>query len=137
MMAFMHQLWTRYRELAFYCIIGCTGATLDFLIYLVLTSKVGIHYQWANFISVSFGIVNNFFLNSFFNFRVRDRMLLRMASFYAVGMIGCAMSAGCLWLFIERIGISPVISKLGTIALVTLVQFSLNKLLTFKKGVHS
>lgn len=123
----------RYRELVVYCIIGCTGAGLDFVIYIAFTSLLGIHYQLANFLSVTFGIVNNFFLNAYFNFKTRDRMLVRFVSFYSVGMFGWALSAGCLWLFIECLGVNAILAKLGTIVLVTIVQFCLNKFITFRK----
>ena len=122
-----------YRELVVYCMIGCTGASIDFVVYAVLTSCLGVHYQLANFLSVSFGIVNNFFWNYFFNFKMKDHILIRLGSFYAVGMFGCALSAGCLWLFIERIGLGGLISKLMTISFVTVVQFVLNKFITFKR----
>ena len=124
----------QYRELIVYCMIGCAGAGLDFVVYAFLTSHAGMYYQLANFLSVSFGIVNNFFWNYFFNFKTRDRMLIRLGSFYAVGMFGCALSAGCLWLLIEKIGLCSLISKLATILVVTVVQFCLNKYITFKKG---
>lgn len=125
----------QYRELIVYCMIGCTGAGLDFVAYAVLTSYAGLHYQLANFLSVSFGIVNNFFWNYFFNFKAKDRMLTRLGCFYAVGMFGCALSAGCLWLLIDMIGLCSLISKLATIFLVTVVQFCLNKYITFKRGI--
>jgi len=126
-------LFNRYRELIVYCMIGCTGAALDFVIYAILTGSAGLHYQLANFLSVSFGIVNNFFLNRHFNFKVKDRTLSRLLSFYAVGMFGWALSAGCLWLFIECMGLNSLIAKLGTIFFVTIVQFCLNKFITFRK----
>ena len=123
----------RYRQLIVYCIIGCTGATLDFVVYALLTRRVGMHYQLANFLSVSFGIINNFFWNCYFNFKTKDRILRRLVSFYSVGMFGCALSAGCLWLFIEVMGLNSLVAKLGTIFFVTVVQFCLNKFITFKK----
>jgi len=129
----IQNLFAKYRELIVYCMIGCTGATLDFVIYVCLTRGAGLHYQLANFLSVSFGIVNNFFLNRHFNFKVKDRMGARLASFYAVGMFGWALSAALLWLFIECLALNPLIAKLGTIVFVTVVQFCLNKFITFKK----
>ena len=123
----------KYRELILYCIIGCTGAALDFVVYMCLVEWVGVHYQLANLVSVSFGIVNNFFWNYFFNFKVRNHILIRLCSFYCVGMFGWALSAGCLWLFIEQIGINVLVAKLGTIFFVTAVQFCLNKFITFKR----
>lgn len=125
--------FVKYRQLIVYCIIGCTGATLDFLVYALLTNCAGMHYQLANFLSVSFGIINNFFWNCYFNFKTKDKILKRLASFYSVGMFGWVMSAGCLWLFIEIIGLNELIAKLGTIFFVTVVQFCLNKFITFRK----
>ena len=123
----------QYRQLIVYCLIGSTGATLDFVIYALLTNCAGIHYQIANFLSVSFGIINNFFWNCYFNFKTRDKILNRLVSFYSVGMLGWALSAGCLWLFIEVMSINVLIAKFGTIFFVTVVQFCLNKFITFKK----
>jgi len=128
------RIYTRYRELIVYCMIGCTGASLDFIIYACLARGAGFHYQLANFLSVSFGIVNNFFLNRHFNFKVKDRIGARLASFYAVGMFGWALSAVLLWLFIELMALNALVAKLGTIVFVTAVQFCLNKFITFRKG---
>lgn len=126
-------LLAKYRQLIVYCIIGCTGATLDFIVYAFLTNGVGMNYQLANFLSVSFGIINNFFWNCYFNFKTKDKILKRLLSFYSVGMFGWALSAGCLWLFIEVMGLNGLVAKLGTIFFVTVVQFCLNKLITFRK----
>ena len=125
-------LWNRFHELIVYCLIGCTGATLDFAIYAILTKGCGLHYQFSNFISVSFGIVNNFLLNYHFNFKVKDHVWQRLGSFYCVGLLGWALSAGCLWLMIERQGLNSLVAKLCTIVIVTIVQFCLNKFITFR-----
>lgn len=129
----VERLWNRFHELIVYCLIGCIGTFGDFVIYAALTRGCGVHYQFANFFSVSFGIVNNFILNYHFNFQVKNHVWRRLVSFYCVGMIGWTLSAGWLWLFVERIGITPLVAKLGTIFLVTVVQFCLNKFVTFRK----
>lgn len=123
------------KELIFYCMIGCTGATLDFIIYTVLTGSFGFHYQVANYLSVSVGIINNFILNRSLNFKTKDRTFVRLCCFYSVGMLGWALSAGCLWLFIEVLGLNAIMAKLITIFFVTVTQFGLNKCITFKKGI--
>lgn len=129
----VRQIFERYRQLVVYCIIGCSGATLDFVVYALLSNVVNLHYQIANFVSVSFGIVNNFFWNCYFNFKTKDRVVKRLISFYAVGMFGWALSAGSLWLLIEVLKLNHLVGKLCTIAFVTVVQFCLNKFYTFRK----
>ena len=119
-------------ELVRYCVIGVSGATLDALLFYLLT-HIGIHYQTANLISVSCGIVNNFFLNAFFNFKTKNRLLFRFCSFYLIGMLGCGISALLLWLFIEKWGLPTFASKLAIIFIVTAVQFTLNKMFTFAR----
>ena len=128
------QILNRYQELFTYCVIGCAGASLDFAVYAALTSWTCVHYQLANFFGVSSGIVNNFFLNFFFNFKVKDKVFVRLMSFYVVGMFGWALSAGSLWFFIEQMGMNALLAKFGTIFLVTIVQFSLNKTITFRRA---
>ena len=48
-------------------------------------------------------------------------------------MIGLGISAGLLYVFVERIGANVLISKLTIILIVTVVQFLFNKFVTFKK----
>ena len=105
---------------------------MDFAIYSALTRCFALHYQLANFIGVSCGIVNNFFLNYYFNFKARGHLPARLASFYAVGMVGCAMSAFLLWLLVGWMHLNAIAAKLCTIAFVTVVQFCMNKLVTFR-----
>ncbi len=119
-------------ELVRYCVIGVTGASLDAVLFYLMT-RAGIHYQIANFISVSCGIINNFFLNAYFNFKTKNRLLRRFCCFYAIGMFGWGISALLLWLFIEEWGLQPFSSKLVIIFIVTAVQFTLNKTFTFAR----
>ena len=123
----------RQRELVLYCIIGFSGVSIDYFAFIILTCTIGVHYQFANAVSVSFGICNNFFWNAHCNFKVKDRLLLRFLCFYCVGMIGLAISAALLYLAVEILKWHVIASKLGIIVVVTIVQFVLNKFVTFKR----
>ncbi|MGI5831842.1 MAG: GtrA family protein [Thermoguttaceae bacterium] len=124
-------------ELFRYGLIGVTGATLDAVLFYLLT-RAGVHYQVANLLSVSCGIINNFFLNAFFNFKTKNRLVRRFCCFYLIGMFGWGISALLLYLFIEIWGLPPLTSKLVIIFIVTVVQFTLNKTFTFARGsIHT
>ena len=118
-----------------YCLIGCSGAFLDFIIFVFLIKFIGInHYLMGNCISVTVGITNNFFLNAYLNFKTTDKIFLRFISFYFVGIIGLIISLGILYLMVDIYKYNAVFSKIVTIFVITVIQFLLNKFITFKKG---
>ena len=129
----IRQLIVRFRELIVYCVIGATGAGLDILIFMLLTSCTTLHYQLANVISVSCGIIDSFLLNYFFNFNVKNRFLLRFLSFYAVCLFGMFLQMVMLFLLIEKAGMANFWAKFFALCVITVVQFCLNKFITFRK----
>lgn len=129
----IRKLYNKYRELIKYCIIGCSGALLDFIVYTILIKAFGMNYLLANALSVTAGITNNFFLNAYLNFKVTDKLFKRFISFYLVGMLGLLISEILLYLLVDIMIMNSIIAKIITIFVITIVQFILNKTITFKK----
>lgn len=125
-------LYARFRNLILYGIIGGCCAALDFGIYTILCYFDLLPYLWANVISIHCGIFCSFFLNRSINFRVKDKATLRFFSFYTVGLVGLGISEGMLFLMVEQAGWNELVCKLVSIVVVALVQFCLNKYITFK-----
>ena len=71
-------------------------------------------------------------LNRSLNFRVKDKATVRFMSFYAVGIAGLGISELMLYLLVTVGGMNELICKLLSIVVVALVQFLLNKYVTFK-----
>ncbi|MGN0890887.1 MAG: GtrA family protein [Candidatus Spyradenecus sp.] len=126
-------LWTRYREFVLYCLIGGSGVALDCAVFAALTYGASWHYQAANAVSVSCGICNNFLWNAFVNFRTTDRLWARFLSFYGVGLLGLGVSAALLWLLVGCLGWHELLSKGVILFVVTALQFTLNKCITFRR----
>jgi len=122
------------RQFLIYALIGGSGALLDYAIFLVLLHGTSWHYLLINILSTSLGITNNFILNCWLNFKVRDRLLLRFASFYAVGLVGLAAASLLLYLQVDLAGFPAGPAKLGTLIVVVLVQYNLNRTTSFRKG---
>lgn len=118
-----------------YGLIGMTGVTLDFLIYLLLV-KIGFHPIYASAISVSIAITNNFILNAVFNFKTKDQLLRRFVNFYGVGCIGILLTSIILFIGHDILAFSAVLVKLVSIPPVVALQFILNKKFSFSKNVH-
>jgi putative flippase GtrA len=127
-------LWLETRrQFVVYCLIGASGATLDFVVYSLLVKEAQIHYEVANAIGYASGTVLSFFLNAHFNFKTRGALTLRFLSFCGVGLLGWALSAGVLFLTVGHLGWDKYFAKLVTIVGVVLLQYNLNRLISFKK----
>ena len=128
----IYNLLISNKQLIKYGIIGCFCVGLDFLVYSFLIKIINMPYLYANVISVHCGIFTSFFLNRHFTFKVKNRTLLRFVSFYAVGLIGLAISSGMLILLVEKIELNELVSKAFTVIVVALIQFMLNKYISFR-----
>lgn len=127
-------VYSRFRNLILYGIIGGFCAALDFGIYTLLCYYELLPYLWANVISTHIGIFTSFLLNRSFNFKVKDKTPQRFLSFYLVGLTGLGLSSLMLWLMVDKMQWNELVCKLITIAFVSLVQFVLNKFVTFKQS---
>ena len=128
------ELYSRFRNLILYGIIGGFCATLDFCIYTALCYCDIMPYLWANIISIHVGIFMSFFLNRSFNFKVKDKTPQRFLSFYTVGLTGLGISELMLYLMVTIGGMNELLCKLVSIVVVALIQFLLNKYITFRNN---
>lgn len=127
-------LYRKYSNFILYGIIGVSGATFDYLLFILFVNIFEWNIFLSNILSVSVGIINNFILNVVFNFKTKDHLLLRFVSFYSVGLIGLALSTLILKIFVDDLGFNSSIVKLGSIVIVVLVQYFLNKSISFRKS---
>jgi putative flippase GtrA len=125
------------RQLLLYCLIGTSGATLDFLIYSAIVKWGGGHYQIANAIGYASGTALSFTLNARFNFKTSDWLMLRLMSFFGVAALGWATSAGILQLTVGWLGWNKYLAKLMTTFVTVLLQYNLNRLVSFRKASRS
>ena len=129
----IYRLLTERRQFLTYCLIGFSGVGLDLMAFTVLVTTASVHHQVANAVAYVLGTTNNFFLNVWFNFRTRDRLLARFLSFQTVGLLGLATSAGILWLLVDRMRIGPIPAKIATLSVVLALQYNLNRLISFRR----
>ena len=122
------------KQFLLYCLIGFSGVTLDFALYSLLVRTGGLDYQTANAAGYASGTLLSFILNAKFNFRVTDRIALRFASFFTVAFLGWLISAALLQLLIGHWGFDKYVAKFATLVVVVLLQYNLNRLLSFRKA---
>jgi len=121
------------RQFVLYAIIGLSGVTLDVLLFMALFNLFHMNEELATFISISASITNNFLLNTYFNFKVKDRLWARYARFYLVGLTGILLTDALFYVFVDNLHVSANIVKIGSLLPVLLLQYSLNKRWSFKE----
>lgn len=127
----LESLYMRFRNLILYGVIGSCTATLDFLLFTALTRWTDVYYIAANVVSCSLSILCSFLLNSKYNFRVTDHPVRRMISFFSVGIAGLFLNSFVLHLCIEDLLWENSAAKLTSIVITVLIQFLLNKYISF------
>jgi putative flippase GtrA len=127
-------LLLQQKKFLLYCAIGTGGVTLDFGIFSLLVHSGRLEYQAANAMGYAGGTLLSFILNARFNFRVADKLTLRLASFFGVAFLGWLVSFGLLYLLIGLVGFNKYVSKLAVLAVVVLLQYNLNRRLSFRKS---
>lgn len=120
-------------QLVKYVLIGVLGLVVDFGIYTILT-HFKMNVEIANIISSTCGIINNFLWNSYTNFKVHDRMILRFISYFIVGQITTVFTTVSLFIFVTKWGYPHLIVKIVATFVATLIQFVINKVVTFRKA---
>ena len=125
-----------FNQLVKYVLIGILGLVVDFGTYWILTD-ININVEIANMISSTCGIINNFFCNSYTNFKVHNRMFLRFISYFLVGQITIVFTTISLFIFATKLGFPHLIVKVIATVVATLLQFVLNKFVTFRKDSKS
>lgn len=125
-------LYNKFRNLILYGIIGCCTATLDFLIFTGLTQLASLHYIVANVISCGIGILCSFLLNRKYNFKVTDHTMRRMIIFFSVGIFGLFLSSFILHICVDDFQLNELLSKVLSIVIVVIIQFLLNKYVSFR-----
>lgn len=120
-----------HKTLFIYGVIGLSGAILDLIFYFLFYRFVGIPPVIASFLSVSIGIINNFLLNSRHNFKVSDKLFFRFINFYSIGLGGAILSSVIILILFNGLGIDAMVAKIITIVPVVLLQYFLNKKISF------
>ena len=127
------ELSNKYKQFIIYSIIGVTGASLDFIIYALLTEKLEIDNVLANVISTTFGIIDTFVLNLLFDFKVKDNLGKRFVTYYLVGLSGLLLSSAIIYIFVDLLEFNNLVVKLVSIIFVVMLQYNFNKRVSFKK----
>lgn len=118
-----------YTNILLYTVIGCFGAIVDFLFFL-LANAIWHIPELANVIGALFGFFFTFYFNTFFNFISRGKYLAKFLTYAFVCLIGTFISTGMMYMLKGYMNL--ILLSWLCIALAAVVQFILNRNVTYR-----
>ena len=116
-----------------YLIIGGAASAIDVLLFMLLFNFAGFTEWQSHSVSVPVSVLFSFLVNARHNFKTHDYMLLRLASFSIVCLIGFFAGYGVIEAA-RAAGIDSNIGKIASLPVVFIIQFVLNSRITFRKA---
>ncbi|MBL8014896.1 MAG: GtrA family protein [Candidatus Doudnabacteria bacterium] len=129
----LKKIFREHRLFILYCIIGLNGIVVEMVTFLVVLDILQQDKLVANVASMITSVSHNFLLNYHFNFHSKGNFWLRYVTYYAVSLVGLAISSTVLVIGVDLLHLEVVPVKLFSIVIVTVTQFNLNRLITFRK----
>ena len=127
-----NRLLSNYPRFFAYLLIGGSAAAVDLLAFVILFNVFGFSAVASNVLSVSIATVESYTLNALYNFRTRDRILFRFSSFAIVSALGLTLGSSLIYVLHDVIGLDGNLSKIAVMPPVVLLQFLLNKHVSFR-----
>jgi len=121
-----------YKLLKF-CVVGFSGMCLDFGTTWLLKEKTKVNKYLANSTGFILAATSNYFFNRIWTFHSHNRQVItEYFSFITISLIGLGLSNLIIYLLTEKLKLNFYLSKLFAIAVVTIWNFVMNYLVTFK-----
>jgi putative flippase GtrA len=116
-----------------FCIVGSSGMIIDFGTTWSLKEKVKINKYIANSTGFTLAATSNYLLNRFWTFHSENaKIVTEYASFILISLAGLVINNLVVYLLNEKLKLNFYLSKVVAIGIVTLWNFSMNYLITFR-----
>lgn len=122
----------KHRNIILYGVIGVSAMLVDLGFYLLFFNIFNISPIVSTMLSVTIAMFYAFSLNAVFNFKTKDFIKARFFSYAAVSGLGLLMSAMIIQVLVS-IGCDPNIAKVLSLPPIVILQYFINKSVTFKK----
>jgi putative flippase GtrA len=122
-------LWKFFK----FCIVGFSGMVVDFGTTWLLKERVGINKYIANSTGFILAATSNYYFNRLWTFQSTDSHIGKQyVIFILISLIGLGINNLVVYVFTEKFRLNFYLSKLFAVGAVTIWNFSMNCLITFR-----
>lgn len=116
-----------------FCLVGFSGMIIDFSITWLLKEKFRINKYFANSTGFVLAAASNYVWNRFWTFHSENNLIAtEFLSFIIISIAGLAINNLLILFFTDKMKLNFYLSKLIAIGVVTLWNFIMNFLITFR-----
>lgn len=123
-----------------FMVVGIINFLVDFGVFKLLSSAVGLPIALSNVFSYTCGVINSFIINRYWTFKIKHKFIsVHFAKFVFVNLISLAVNTLAVWVLVDLygftnglFGIENMYAKLIATVFSFTVNFAGNKLLVFK-----
>ena len=116
-----------------FCIVGSSGMIIDFGTTWLLKEKAKINKYIANSSGFILAATSNYLINRYWTFHSENpKVATEYLSFILISVAGLGINNFVLYLLTDKMKLNFYLSKLFAIGVVTLWNFSMNYLFTFR-----
>jgi putative flippase GtrA len=120
-------------KLVKFCVVGFSGMFVDFGTTWLLKEKIKVNKYLANSTGFVLAATSNYFFNRIWTFHSHNRQIaIEYFSFVGISLIGLGISNLIIYLLNEKVRLNFYLSKLFAIGAVTIWNFVMNYLITFR-----
>lgn len=114
--------------------VGLLNTAISLAVFYLLYNLFAVDYTISNLLSYIVGVINSFFWNKLWVFRRGTQWMIRESlTFLLVFAVSYGIQYLLLRALVEQIGIDPNWAQLPAMAAYTIVNYLLNRYITFKK----
>ena len=116
-----------------FCVVGFSGMVIDFGTTWILKEKVKVNKYIANSTGFILAASSNYIWNRYWTFQSENsHVVTEYFSFIIISLIGLAINNFLIYILSDKMKFNFYLSKLIAIGVVTVWNFVLNYLITFR-----
>lgn len=137
MIEWIKKMWKKYQDIFWYCFFGGLTTIVNLVIFYVFNDMFALHYSVANLIAWIGAVLFAYVTNRIWVFKSKVRKLTgivkEMVTFFGFRVVSLLMEMAIMFVLIDLIGVSEMITKLITQVVVVIANYVFSKWIIFKK----
>jgi putative flippase GtrA len=125
------------KEFVKFCLVGFTNLFVDIIVYFILTRLFNLHYIIAAMGSFVLAVSWSFVINRYWTFRHQGRDVgNQYVKFLIANAFVMVLNLSLMYTLVDLLHVYDLLSKLIIAVILAFVNFTINKLWTFKTVKH-